>query len=150
MASLDMPSKSFNFAILDEYADDDSPGSPECSTASIALSHEQDSVLAEISGNKHRGVSSTPDVLARRLERLHIRTPAKPDLAEPDLLDWTPVNKSRGRKPRPGVGSSTFEKAPETVTDTKTESTLETSAKGWFMSTFSHVYPYVQLTYPSP
>lgn len=145
MASLDMPSKSFNFAILDEYGDDNSPGSPECSSLSIALSHEQDSVLAEISGNKQRGVSSTPDALALRLERLHIRTPAKPDLAEPDLHDWTPVNKSRGRRPRPGVGSSTFDKAPETVTDPKTDSTLETSVKGWFMSISNYDSP----TYPT-
>lgn len=129
MASLDMPSKSFNFAILDEYGDDER-ASTSCSTAANAPSNEGDTALTEISGNRNNGVSSSPDGLAVRLERLHIRTPAKAEFnGTGDLSEWTPVNRSRGLKARTQLAASTFDKVPETVKAPKPAVASESSTQ---------------------
>jgi hypothetical protein len=118
MAYLDMPSKSFNFAVLDDY-DNEIPGTRSCSTVSIALSQDQESVLGEVSGNQQKHVSSTPDLLSARLERLHIRTPAAEAAADEDHHGCTPVNLSRGLRGRPHIRSSPFEKASQKATGTE-------------------------------
>lgn len=79
------------FDVLDE-SDDTTNSSP----ISIVC-HKPPTALSEVEGNSIHGHSRiSPDDLAFQLENLHLATPVK-------------INKTRGLRPRPTIGLSTFD-----------------------------------------